>query len=111
MAFDTYGRPTQRGNGEPSYFEPSDAASDYMSHHYSTEPRDYHPSMSSRPRQPTSLPINDRMTSAADRSDPAGQDGVSPELIAAITDKVKKERKFQHARLRAFPKLTRLISP
>jgi len=73
-----------------------------MRHHYSAEPRDYHSSLSSHPRQRSSPPINERMASAADRADPAGHDGVSPELIAAITDKVKKERKFQHTRLGAF---------
>lgn len=86
---DFYGRPL-RSNGGPGpaqagYFD--DSASYYAG------PRDNDPSRredsSSTPkRSPTTK--YDKMASTAGASEP---EGVSPDLIAAITEKVKKERK------------------
>jgi hypothetical protein len=42
-------------------------------------------------RKLSSPPINDKMASGADRDELEGHPGVSPELIAAITERVKKE--------------------
>jgi hypothetical protein len=42
-----------------------------------------------------SPPNSDRIIAPSDRLDPAGHSGISPELIAAITERVKKEGKFQ----------------
>jgi hypothetical protein len=93
MAYDAYGRP-QRGNGESGYFDPSDPTPEYL-RHYPIDPRDNLPSPrhgeSSNPRQRFSPPINDRMTSASERPEPAGHESVSPEVIAAITERIKRE--------------------
>ena len=87
MAYDTYGRP--QDSQEPDYFhEPDDTTTEYM-RHYSTA--DNHPSrFDSSSRQKASPPINP-MGSTAERPEPSIPEGVSPELIAAITEKVKKE--------------------
>ncbi|KUJ18293.1 uncharacterized protein LY89DRAFT_45107 [Mollisia scopiformis] len=83
---DFYGRPL-RSNGGPA----SEGYFDDSTSYYAAEPRD-NPSLrradsSSTPRR--SPPINNnRMASAPN---PAAPDGVSPDLIAAITEKVKKE--------------------
>lgn len=53
----------------------------------STEPR----RAAESPTRKRSSPINDRMASAADRDSLKGHPGVSPELIAEITERVKKE--------------------
>ncbi|KAG4426467.1 hypothetical protein IFR04_000349 [Cadophora malorum] len=106
MAYDAYGRPL-RSNGEPDYFDPlgSPAATDYTNHstsssqnyYGSSEPRDsyhhIHHREPTNPRRRESPPVASKMASAADRGDqlPTGPDGVSPELIAAITEKVKRE--------------------
>jgi hypothetical protein len=82
-----------RGNGEPGYFESNDSHMPSSSSQYNVEPRDNAPS---RKRASSILqqPNNDnKMTSAPDRTEPSGTD-VSPELIAAITERVKKERMF-----------------
>ncbi|KAL5321648.1 hypothetical protein ACEPPN_009608 [Leptodophora sp. 'Broadleaf-Isolate-01'] len=106
MAYDAYGRPL-RSNGEPSYFDPLDAsaAGEYsnrsQNYYDSSEPRDSNPSSYHHihhrepvnPRRRESPPVGGKMASAADRGEQVqvGPDGVSPELIAAITEKVKRE--------------------
>jgi len=93
MAYDAYGRP-QRGTGEPGgYFEFNHAASDYTPNINPNSRGDELRRTESNARKRTSPPINERSTFAADRVEPAGNDGVSPELIAAITEKVKREGK------------------
>jgi hypothetical protein len=90
MAYDSYGR--LRGNGEqPGYFEPGDTTPDYTRHYPSDN---YHPPSSrfdSTSHQRHHSPSINGMTSASERSDSTGHEGVSPEVIAAITEKVKKE--------------------
>jgi hypothetical protein len=92
-AYDAYGRP--RGSAEPGFFENKDAVPDYTSN-YSPEPRD-NPSMhrneSTTTRNRVSPSRTDRMTTSSRPIEPASHDGVSPELVAAITEKVKQERK------------------
>jgi hypothetical protein len=86
---DYYGRPL-RGTGpaQDGYF-------DDASMYYAAESRD-RPSLrradsSSTPRRsPTTN--HDKITSAPAPENPAASDGVSPEIIAAITKKVKEER-------------------
>lgn len=90
MAYDSSSRRPQRGGiGEPGYFDDSQT-SDYSR---SAEPRDI-PSArdrsSSNARQ-RSFPINNGMTSSPERAEPAGYEAVSPELIAEITERVKRE--------------------
>jgi hypothetical protein len=91
MAYDSsYGRLQRGGNGE-GYFDDSP---DYSTQR-SAEPRD---SSSARERSTSnarqrSFPINDNMTSSPERAEPAGFDSVSPELIAEITERVKREGK------------------
>lgn len=77
-----YGRP--RGNGEPDYFGSNDPHMPTSSSQYNVEPRE-----ASRQRA-SSILQQPNMTSAPDRTEPSGTD-VSPELIAAITERVKKE--------------------
>ncbi|TVY73342.1 hypothetical protein LSUE1_G008512, partial [Lachnellula suecica] len=99
-AYDAYGRP--RGSAEPGYNENRDDGPVYTSN-YSSEPRGNNPSMrqnessNSTSRRRASPSKTDRMTTSSRPAEPAGHDGVSPELIAAITEqvteKVKKERK------------------
>lgn len=87
MAYEAY-RP-ERGGADAGYFETNGPT---YSTQYNTEPREKPPSRyqnSSTSRQTTS----DNMTSAPDRAESSGTD-VSPELIAAITERVKKERMF-----------------
>lgn len=111
MAYDAYGRPL-RSNGEPSYFDPLDAsaAGEYsnrsQNYYDSSEPRDSNPSSYHHihhrepvnPRRRESPPVGGKMASAADRGEQVqvGPDGVSPELIAAITEKVKREGKLSY---------------
>lgn len=87
---DYYGRPLRGtgGSAQDGYF-------DDASMYYAAESRD-RPSLrradsSSTPRRsPTTK--NDKMSSASAPENPAAPDGVSPDLIAAITKKVKEER-------------------
>jgi hypothetical protein len=82
MAYDAY--------GEPSYFESNQPVPEYTNY-YSTEPRD-NPSLRRTESKHSSQPINDKMASAADRDElMEGHAGVSPELIALLTEKVKRE--------------------
>jgi len=74
---------------EPDYFEviPEYANRD------SSEPR-AHPSIrraSPTQKRSSPPPINDRMASAADRDELRAYPRVTPELIAEITERVKKE--------------------
>jgi hypothetical protein len=80
MAYDAY--------GEPGYFESNHFVPEYTKY-TTTEPRD-NPSLRRAESKRTS-PINDKMTSGANRDDLISHAGVSEELIAAITEKVKKE--------------------
>jgi hypothetical protein len=90
MAYDAYGR-LQRGNEEPGYFESNDSHMPGHSSQYNAEPRDNLPS---RPRDSSFLrQSGDTMTAVPDRTESSGTD-VSAELIAAITERVKKERTF-----------------
>jgi hypothetical protein len=82
-AYDAYGRPRGSG-GEPGHFEANQTAPEYTSY-YSTEPRDSETPF--RRRGPSTAPINDRMA-GVDRAEPTGYDGVSPELIAQITETI-----------------------
>ena len=95
MAYDAYGRP-QRDNGEPGYFDSNDSKVPDYSNQYPAEPRD-NPSLrrrvSSNARQRTSPPIDEKMVPVPDRAEPSTFDGVSAELIAAITEKIKNEGK------------------
>jgi hypothetical protein len=91
---DAYGRPL---TGEPGYFDPNYSMPEYTKARYSPEPRD-NPSLrrreSSNARQRSSPPLAGKMPSAPDRVDSISPDAVSPELIAAITEKVKRERRL-----------------
>jgi hypothetical protein len=94
MAYDAYGRPIRGGgNGEPGYFS-DNSMPDYTSSSYysGSEARDDNPSMrrTSSYRKRASPSIPDRMTTAPEQAGPS-YDGVSPELIAAITERVKRE--------------------
>ena len=72
---------------EPGYFE---SIPEYANRDFS-EPRE-HPSLRrASPTQKRSPPINDGMASAADRDELRAHPGVTPELIAEITERVKKE--------------------
>lgn len=71
MAYDMYGRP------EDSGFEPHDATSSYMR---------FEPSSRQRYSPPNAA--------MSDHSESMSHDGVSPEVIAAITEKIKKEGMF-----------------
>jgi hypothetical protein len=92
MAYDSYGGRSQRGgNGEPGYFDDSQT-SDY-SRPAEAEP---HGNSSAQDRsisnaRQRSFPINDRMATSPERAEPSGYDTVSPELIAEITERVKRE--------------------
>lgn len=92
MAYDAYGHP-QRGSGEPDYFEPNDSDMPAFSSHYNAEPREGSSSKlraSSNLRQSNNI---NNMTAAPDRTESSGAGtDVSPELIAAITERVKRER-------------------
>lgn len=88
MAYDASGsgRYARRGTGQAGYFDESEIP-EYLGQ-YGGEPRDKpsirrRTSSSARQRTP---PVSDRMT-----AEPSNYDGVSPDLIAAITEKVKKE--------------------
>ena len=88
MAYDAYGDRSHRGG----YFDDS---SDLGTQQFVAEPRENTTSWdrsTSNARQ-RSFPINDRMTSSPERPEPTGIDNVSPELIAVITEKVKREGK------------------
>jgi hypothetical protein len=79
MAYEAYGRP------QPGYF---DNSKDYAEPSDTTFRRDR---STSNARQ--TFPTRDRMTSSPDHPEPAGYDTstVSPELIAVITERVKRE--------------------
>jgi hypothetical protein len=81
-AYETYGR------SQPGYFDDS---KDAEPHDSRTHQRDR---STSNARQQTS-PTRDRMTSSPERREPAGYgtSTVSPELIAVITERVKREGK------------------
>lgn len=107
------------GRREPGYFDSNQSVPQYTSS-YSAEPRDspsFRGTESSTARKRSSPPINDKMASGADRDELAGH-AVSPELIAAITEKVKRERmcRFSPDLIASTPQtaaslvLTRLIS-
>ncbi|KAI9055854.1 hypothetical protein LZ554_000793 [Drepanopeziza brunnea f. sp. 'monogermtubi'] len=93
MAYDAYGRPL-RSNGQPDYFDQT---------YYDPEPRDssnppFHhrdhlePAVPRRRESPSKMgTTTTTTTTGAERADQVGPDGVSPELIAAITEKVKRE--------------------
>ncbi|KAK2625822.1 hypothetical protein QTJ16_005134 [Diplocarpon rosae] len=93
MAFDAYGRRT-RENGEPGYFDGSSSAADYTSHqsYYDPEPRDNNPTLPPRDNRDT-FPRRRESPGkmATTGAEQVGHEGVSPELIAAITESVKKE--------------------
>ncbi|KAE9375394.1 hypothetical protein N431DRAFT_555828 [Stipitochalara longipes BDJ] len=76
------------GRREPDYFE---SIPEYANRD-SPEPRE-HPSLrrASPTQKRSSPPINDEMASAADRDELRAHPGVTPELIAEITERVKKE--------------------
>lgn len=101
MDYDAYGRSQQgRGSDQPGYFESTDGTPEY-SRHYPSEQRDRDNLNAPRwnhAHQRYSPPIlSERMASApAARSEPVekGSESVSPEIIAAITEKVKRDSKF-----------------
>jgi hypothetical protein len=76
----THGRREPR----PDYFEPVPEYTNYDS----TEPR---VRRASPIRKLSSPPISDKMASGAERDELEAYPGVSPDLIAAITERVKKE--------------------
>jgi hypothetical protein len=76
----THGRREPR----PDYFEPVPEYTNYDS----SEPR---VRGASPVRKLSSPPISDKMASGADREELEGYPGVSPDLIAAITERVTKE--------------------
>lgn len=80
MAYDAYGR--REAHGEPDYFPSGYTNVPNSSTQFSADPR-----ASSTSRQQPKM-------SAPDRAGSIGAD-VSPELVAAITERVKKERKLQ----------------
>ena len=80
MAYDAYGR--REANGDPGYFP-----SGYTNVPDSSTQFPAEPGASSTSRQQPKM-------SAPDRAGSIGAD-VSPELIAAITERVKKERMLQ----------------
>jgi hypothetical protein len=87
MAYDAYGRV----RGEPGLFPSTDSS--LPTGPFPAEPRDNYSSeyrVPSIPRQAT--------MSVPDRTGPMGPTEVSPELLAAITEKVKKESML-HVRL------------
>ncbi len=95
MAYDAYGRP-QRGNGDPGYFEPDHAVPEYTNY-YSSEPRDENPAYrrreaASNMQRRFTPPPSDNTTTISDRTEPVSYEDVSPDLIATITERVKKER-------------------
>ena len=73
-----------RREPRPDYFESVPEYTNYDS----SEPR---VRGASPIRKLSSPPISDKMASGADRDELEGHPGVSPELIAAITERVKKE--------------------
>ncbi|CAL3972824.1 unnamed protein product [Diplocarpon coronariae] len=93
MAYDAYGRPT-RANGAPGSFDGSSSAADYTSRqgYYDPEPRDSNPSLHPRDNRETFPRRRDSPSKMATTgAEKLGHEGVSPELIAAITESVKKE--------------------
>jgi hypothetical protein len=76
---------SRRGNGEPDYFEPGDS---HRPKYSTADPRDDPPQASSPTRRNPSPSQDSKMTSPHGRAD---FDDVSPELIAAITERVKRE--------------------
>jgi hypothetical protein len=72
------------GRREPDYFESVPEYANYNS----SEPR---VSRTPPTRKLSSPPINEKMAAGADRDELKGHPGVSPELIAEITERVKKE--------------------
>lgn len=95
MAYAASGR--LRGSGDPGYFESRDAFPDCNTTY--SDPRD-NPSSRRRDDRQRASPLNhERMTSSTDRFEGGGKDGISPEVLAAITEqiteRVKRERKLQ----------------
>ena len=83
MAYDAYGRPLQA----PAHLDAQNNSTPTYSHQYSDEPRN---AQYSHQRASPTAPQTNKM-SVPERSESTSQD-VSPELIAAITERVKKER-------------------
>ena len=84
--YDAYGR------RDPGYFDEPNQPDPEYTNYYSTEPRDNSrrkDSPSSRKR--SSPPANVKMASATDRDELPAHAGVSEELLAAITEKIKRE--------------------
>lgn len=101
MAYETYDN-LPRGAGEPNYFEATDPR--YYSSQFAAEPRDTNTASSaptparhdddypSSTRMQPSVPAeagNNKMTT--DHSDTTAPATVSPELIAELTERIKKE--------------------
>lgn len=85
MAYDAYGG----RSGEPIYFEDTDTIPEYTSN-YPSEPRDHSPyNESTNSRNRASPSKTDRMTTSSRPAEPNHDD-----LIAEITERVKRERKF-----------------
>lgn len=90
MAYDASGR--LRGNGgDPGYFEARDTFPEYNTAYSDSN----HPSRRRDERQRASPLNHDRMTSSTDRFEGTGYDGVSPEVLAAITEKVTRDGELQ----------------
>lgn len=88
MAYEAHSR---QGRREPGYFESTDSHMHGYSSQYNVEPRE---NLNSSQRASSTLrQTNDNMTSAPDHIELSGAD-VSPELIAEITERVKRERTF-----------------
>lgn len=101
----TYDACRLRGNGDSAYDPLASSSSDYTTHQgsHDRKPRDSSPSTSLRrehrdhhdhsvPRRRISP--SEMGSTIAERVEQSSSDGVSPELIAAITEKVKREGTF-----------------
>lgn len=88
--YDSYGRRDSAG-----YFDNANQPVPEYTKNYSTEPRTRESTTSGRKR--SSPPLSDKMASATDRDDLSAHAGVSEELIAAITEKVKREGMLKSA--------------
>lgn len=83
MTYDTYGRPLQ----ETAYFEAQNTSVPDYSRQYTAEPRNTN---SSAQKRTSSTAQQTSKMSVPERTESTSHD-VSPELIAAITERVKKE--------------------
>ena len=100
MAYDAYGRPLQ----ETVYLEPLNNSNPDYSRQYTTEPRNTY---SSAQQRTSSTAQQANKMSVPERTESSSHD-VSPELIAAITERVKKERMLMPRILALVPSLYRL---